>query len=546
MNRKRLVCLLLISTLMIMAVACRSNPTDKPGSPQTSGTTNPNENEESSGGTAKGMEFPIVEEPITLKCFATYGAYNKGDFNELPIWKEYEKKTNIKVEFEAYPMGDHTEKFSLKMATNDLPDFFMKVSLSNSDITKYAQEGSLVPITPYLEDYAPNYFKQVENDSNLKATVTNSDGNIYGFAYLVTSGPAQTRPIFINEKWLGKLGEKVPSTTDELKQLLIKVRDADLNGNGKADEIPLISNNVNLVDHMFRGSFGVGSRGYTNIDIDPEGNLRYIPTSDEYKQLLVYLNELYTEKLIYQEIFDGDLAALAALGEQNQVFMATMNLRSYLGETYKENFGGIYEPFEGPNGDKVNSLRQNTVSGQNTFITADNPYPEATVRWIDYFYSEEGIRLYFMGIEGETYEFDSEGIPRYTDLVAKNPEGLTSEEVLGKYLAWGGGSNPSIAEDTCFGNIYPELEKEITQSLLQYAPDEVWGPFTYSMEDTTRLATLEQDINTYVTDMKAKFITGNTSFGEWDSYKDTLNKMGFDELMQIYQRGLDDYNSKVK
>ena len=66
------------------------------------------------------------------------------------------------------------------------------------------------------------------------------------------------------------------------------------------------------------------------------------------------------------------------------------------------------------------------------------------------------------------------------------------------------------------------------------------------MEDTTRLATLEQDINTYVTDMKAKFITGNTSFGEWDSYKDTLNKMGFDELMQIYQRGLDDYNSKVK
>jgi putative aldouronate transport system substrate-binding protein len=176
-----------------------------------------------------------------------------------------------------------------------------------------------------------------------------NDGNIYGFAYLVTASPAQTIPIFVNEKWLEQLDETVPETTDELKKLLIKVRDADLNGNGKADEIPLISNGFSGIVHMFRGSFGIGTRGNTNIDIGPDDKLRYIPITDEYKQLLMYLNDLYKEKLIYQEIFDADLPAVTAVGEQNQVFMGVFNIRDYLGETYKNDFGGVYKPFSSRN-----------------------------------------------------------------------------------------------------------------------------------------------------------------------------------------------------
>ncbi|MFQ9681080.1 MAG: hypothetical protein ACLRZH_14235 [Ruthenibacterium lactatiformans] len=37
-------------------------------------------------------------------------------------------------------------------------------------------------------------------------------------------------------------------------------------------------------------------------------------------------------------------------------------------------------------------------------ITTANKYPEATMRWLDYFYSEEGTVLCRLGIEGESYE----------------------------------------------------------------------------------------------------------------------------------------------
>ena len=153
-----------------------------------------------------------------------------------------------------------------------------------------------------------------------------------------------------------------------------------------------------------------------------------------------------------------------------------------------------------------------------------------------------------MGFEGETYEYDEIWQLRNTDFVKNNPDGLGIEEVLGSYVPWAGGSNPSIAEDTYFGNnMYPALEQQITRSLLEYTPDEAWGLFNYDEADATRLSTLETDIDTYMTEMRAKFVTGNASLeNEWDTYIETLNQIGLGELMEIYRRGLEAYEAGFK
>ena len=44
---------------------------------------------------------------------------------------------------------------------------------------------------------------------------------------------------WINKNWLEKLNLAVPTTTEELKNVLIAFRDNDPNGNGQKDEIPL-------------------------------------------------------------------------------------------------------------------------------------------------------------------------------------------------------------------------------------------------------------------------------------------------------------------
>ena len=181
----------------------------------------------------------------------------------------------------------------------------------------------------------------------------------------------------------------------------------------------------------------------------------------------------------------------------------------------------------------------------NTFITCDNPYPAETIRLIDYFYSREGVELMFAGFEGVTFYRNEEGNPVYNDYVQNNPDGLINEEVLGAYVPWGGGANPSMAEDHVFGeNMYTDMEKDVCQERIQYGPEIVWGTFNYSDEQYRRLSVLENDVETYITDMRAKFITGDANFEEdWDNYVQTLNRMGLEELMTIYQSGLDTYNA---
>lgn len=488
--------------------------------------------------------FPIAKDPITLTAFNMAGTYTRGEFKDLKIWQYLAEKTNISWEFESY-MTEVNEKLTLRLTSNQLPDVLYKVALDNATVLKYAQEGILVPITSYLKEYAPNFYYQIQNDPSLKAFLTIEDGEIYGFNYIVSAANFLTPPVLVQGDWLKALGyDKVPEDLTELKELLIKFRDSDLNGNGQKDEVGLIGTSFENILRLFRGSFGIGTRGRTAnvIDIDDDGNLRYIPTSENYKKMLSYLHDLYSEGLIYQEIFDSSIANMTAVGEQNRVLMGIGSLH-YLGTTYKDQYVGMDTIFKGPDGYQFNADVGNPILAQNTFITSDNKHIPETVAFFDYFYSKEGIELYFMGFEGETFTYNEQGLPVYTDMVTKNEQGLNSEEVLGSYVPWGGGANPTIAEDTCFGtNMYTKIEADVCKARLENAVKTVWAPFNYTNDEYSRLSVLQTDIKAYVDEMAAKFVTGDADIdADWQGYVDTLNRMGLVELVSIYQSGLDRY-----
>ncbi len=490
--------------------------------------------------------FPFSEEPITLNVFNMQGLYTRGDFQDMECWKWLKEKTNIELKFESYTSDIVAEKLALKMVSNELPDLFFKTQLDNATVLKYAQEGIFIPITDYLEEYAPHFWYQLENDPSLRAFLTMSDGEIYGFNYIVSAANFMTTPVFANGEWMKAIGyDEVPADTEEFKQMLIKIRDADLNGNGEKDEVPLIATSLDNIYLLFAGAFGVNTRGRTAmyIDVDENNALRYIPTSEGYRNTLRYINELYEEGLLYQEIFDSSIANMTAVGEQNRIFMGIGSLH-YAGTTYQDQMVGVDTIFKGPAGYQMNANVGNPIMAMNTFITCDNPHPAETVRLIDYFYSKEGVELMFAGFEGVTFERDAEGNAIYNDYVQHNPDGLINEEVLGAYCPWGGGANPSIAEDHVFGaNMYTAMERTVCMERIKAAPEVVWGNFNYTAEDYEELSILENDINTYVSEMRAKFVTGDADLdADWDSYLKTLERMRLAQLIEIYQRGLDNYN----
>jgi len=162
-------------------------------------------------------------------------------------------------------------------------------------------------------------------------------------------------------------------------------------------------------------------------------------------------------------------------------------------------------------------------------ISKSNKYPEATVRWVDYFYSEEGNRLFRLGVKDVSY-VEKDGKYDWVDALKKD------QSQIGKYVTWAGGWYPSmdmqkhvIASESAPENL------EVSEKIKPYYPKEVWPEFTFTNEEVGEFKALETDIVKYVNEMAAKFVTGAAPFSEWDNYVQTLNKMGLDRYMKIYE-----------
>ena len=60
--------------------------------------------------------------------------------------------------------------------------------------------------------------------------------------------------------------------------------------------------------------------------------------------------------------------------------------------------------------------------------------------------------------------------------------------------------------------------------------------FNFTAEESQELSTMATDIRNFVSEKKAKWTTGQADIdAEWDSYVETLNKMGLERYMEIYR-----------
>ena len=387
--------------------------------------------------------------------------------------------------------------------------------------------------------------KQIfEEDPTIKAAITMPDGNIYCLPNIVNVPASKITPkTFINTEWMKRVGVEMPTTTEEFYQMLKTFKENDGNGNGKDDEIPLgINTGIDTIILGLRGSWGLGTRGSSDFDIDPEGNLRFIKTDPHYKEVLQYINGLYKERLLDNDCFSPNIRTeFSGRGAQDLYgcFMAINH--TYVGPDLQDKFEGLPAALKGPHGDQMFSGRSNAAAPDGSFvITKVNKYPEVTMRWVDYLYTEEGAMLWYVGIEDVTCEKLEDGTYDYLPEIKNPPEGMTYQQSISRYVPWVGGNNPMIATQKYFrGPATLPISAEAARRLEPYISKIIWPTFIFTAEENERMATLGKDINTYISEMTAKFITGDMPFSEWDTYINTLKKMGLDEYIEINKQAIE-------
>jgi len=220
---------------------------------------------------------------------------------------------------------------------------------------------------------------------------------------------------------------------------------------------------------------------------------------------------------------------------------------SIMGSAKEENFDIVAIPsLAAEEGDTpmYNLISRWVDSDQNAFITESCENVELAMKFLNYAYSEEGNILYNFGVEGESYEMQ-DGTPLFTDLIMNNPDGVAVTTIMSAYIM-SYKSGPLVQDKLYYDQrmaMPQQQESAVTwgsTDVLDYKIQTISIPEEFASE----YVNLWSDINTYISEMRAKFITGEESLDNFAAYQENLQKMGMDRIIEIKQMALDEYNSR--
>ena len=242
----------------------------------------------------------------------------------------------------------------------------------------------------------------------------------------------------------------------------------------------------------------------------------------------------------WKESYSQDQTQAAAKVNAGQVgFVARAQNTQWMGAA-AENY--VQCPvLEGPYGDRaLINVESNVQMTGVAVITTANKYPEATMRWLDYFYSEEGTVLCRLGIEGESYEV-VDGKYQLLDNIKNNPDGLTLDQALGQWAIFPGGYLPQYITNEVDQSAAQLPETKAANDVVRdyVVPFETVPRVKFTEEESIKLGTYAQDIVNYATENVVKFITGEKSLSEWDAYVAELNNMPVEDYIKINQDAYD-------
>lgn len=506
--------------------------------------------------------LPLVDEPITLTCFMETDvkwSATKNSVAEVGSYQVIMEKTGVNIEFQHPAAGQQTERFNLLLNSAQLPDmiYYNWTNVSGGP-AKYIEDGYIVPLNEYLEKWAPNFMAYMEKYPDVKKQSVLDDGTFYMFPMLRIDEETGAGTWFkvsgfmIRQDWLDKLNLEMPTTKDELYDVLVAFRDGDPNGNGIKDEIPFssVKDNEYGIDG-FTGMFGVLDSYYMDGD-----TVKYGPAAPAYKDYLQTMNQWYQEGLIDPEYMMNDATTLTSKIVNNQVgctlYLLNGGMGSWSNMMAGTDFNLVAMPWpsvdrETPAYATIGEYNK-VVTGVGVAITStcaqDPKKLEAAIRFRDYFYSPEGVIDSNFGIEGESYTMQGDEAV-FTDAVLNNDKGLTLTQALSSYAL--SASNDAMVKTAMYF-------KQVTLLLdNQKASQPIWNQCDISLllpnvsqtaEESTFIAERMSEIDTYVNEMKLKFILGQESLDKFDEYVSNIEKLGIADVLKCKQDAYDRYQAR--
>lgn len=575
MKKRRVLAMLLAAAMVLPAAACggkdagADTPADDTPAADAAATNadtdagadaggSAAEGTESQGGvtTAGGIQFPL-EEKQEINICAQARTLHTTDFDEMPFVQMMEEKTNVHVNWTIYPETSWDEKINLDFASGNLADAYMTCyGLDGSTLAGYVQDEMIIPIDGLLEEYAPHIMQKFEQYPQVKAAATSLDGHIYALPRYENDGNDISCFMYINQKWLDDLGLEVPTTTEELTEVLTAFKEQDPNGNGQADEIPMSCiGDFSKQDYSFFNAFGMfGIAPDMNALIAENGEVKCAATTENWKEACKYFADLYEKGLLDNETFTQGETQLTAKGSADVERIGVLwgwNATNYVGSAYAEDYVAI--PYPAAEGYDAAMWKSSTcgVSSNNFWVTSECENPELVIAWLDFMNSSDEMTIqasFGMIADDENdynLHYNDDGALEYW---TGSPEDMTFGEYRHK---WTLATTAYVIHDVSYmaqNNIFLGNPNNMAKSALcrtfdDYAAKETLPQsLMFTDEETETLTSIQSGIKDQILQMTARWIAGESDIdADWDSYISSLNGIGLEEYVSMYQTAYDRY-----
>ncbi len=459
-------------------------------------------------------------------------------WTENLFFQRMEKITGVKLDYQQYTTEEawQTAKKQMQEGTIALPDALFKADLTPQETMALLAAGKIIDLKPYLAEHAPNLCALLESHPEWMEAVTLPTGEI---AALPAIDELQfNNAMWINAAWLSRAGLSVPTTAEELTEVLRAFRDKDMNSNGKRDdEVPLTFSS--LWDLRFLGhAFGLTANDYF-ITMDESGEVSEVLTSDKNRAFLTWLHQLWEEELLDLNGFTG-LRNITANQDEDAdvvygVMLSSTPIELVNGTALKEY--ALLDPLKYEGQQVYRDLTGDVIRG--TFaITSACKDPAELLKWVDYLYTEEGFILAEAGMEGEEFAWNDDG----TWLWETTSEELMTT-VLPEATIRSGVSMPGYASIDFQKKIDDQSTLHVVESLLRLKRiDELPYPMVYLTEkQQSRVDELIVQITKYAEYQMVWFVVGDVELNDetWADFCEQVKALGVDEMVEIWQTAAD-------
>ncbi len=448
------------------------------------------------------------------------------------FFERMEEKTGVSFQFREYT--NYTKWQERKHAIEDgedLPDVLFKAELNVSEIRDMYEAGVLADLKPYLEEFAPDLWRLLQENPDYLKAVSMPDGAIPALPSVNT---LQNNDVpWINTSWLKRVKMETPGNAEELTEVLRAFRDMDPNGNGKKDEIPLTF--IGMWELRFLGhAFGIADNDYYISVTD--GKVTSSLATDRNRAFLTWLHELWEENLLdhngftttdtLRQITDekATIPYGVILSSSPLTVVPAAALRNY----------SLLLPMEYDGKQVYRDLTGDLVRG--TFaLTSRCKEPEKMIRWVNALYTEEGALMAEYGLEGKEYSFREDGLWEWNEDLSTIADYILPANTIGTGAAFPGIT--PVDFQTKYSD--EEARKNIVEltELKKYTVLPM-PAVTLTKEDEKKISAIQTELSMYAETEMARFVTGDIPLNdeEWDSFCAGVEGKGLNEMIAIWQK----------